>query len=659
MFIKTLRLYNFRQYFEKQEIHFSTNPKKNITVIHGENGAGKTALLNAFNWVLYGVTDLPNPNQLVSGSAIHSAEEGQRVEMFVELEFESRGVEYILKRSLVGTKNDKEIKNILEDQELKYYQNNNWKRMASPTLEINRILPENLRSYFFFDGERIDNLSKHEDNDEIKETVKNVMDLEVIDRSIKHTEDAMKEFKKEWADFADEETKQLLVEKDKLEEKKKELVEEQRQYQRNSKSREEQIRDIDEKLINVKSIREIQDHRNYLESTRKKQTGNLETVQTRLQNSVSKLAYLAPINILADKLKKRLTNNGITEEEAFPDLSVKLLNVILEQEQCICGEQIDEGKKKKIEELLKKESLFNKQSSKVNLRSDLRLAENVRINFLKELKLLEKEEYEIKEDLYDIENKLEEISGNLSKREFEDVAALESNRRLFKEDITEYTKKLGVVENELANIDQEISKVQNKIEMQQQIEDKAKLAKRRLETCEKIIRTMNQIYQLKETEVKSDLQNKIQEVYGHFLRKGFKVYLTDDFKLIVKNYYDEKVPLSQGERQITSLSFIGAIVDIARKHYNNKKEGVVNEGGIYPLVMDSPFGALDSDHRTRVARGIHKLSNQIIIIVSTSQWEGEVEREMRNFVGCEYNLNYSDPRDNKEKSFEYTEIQGW
>ena len=38
-------LQNFRQYFGQQKLIFSQDPKKNVTVIHGVNGAGGRAAL--------------------------------------------------------------------------------------------------------------------------------------------------------------------------------------------------------------------------------------------------------------------------------------------------------------------------------------------------------------------------------------------------------------------------------------------------------------------------------------------------------------------------------------------------------------------------------------------------------------------------------------
>lgn len=53
MKLTKLRLHNFRQFYgTTPPIVFSTDPGR-VTVIHGANGAGKTALLNALTWVLY------------------------------------------------------------------------------------------------------------------------------------------------------------------------------------------------------------------------------------------------------------------------------------------------------------------------------------------------------------------------------------------------------------------------------------------------------------------------------------------------------------------------------------------------------------------------------------------------------------------------------
>ena len=56
MILERIVLENFRQFKGRQEIVFSDLRERNVTVVHAENGFGKTTLLNAILWALYGQT---------------------------------------------------------------------------------------------------------------------------------------------------------------------------------------------------------------------------------------------------------------------------------------------------------------------------------------------------------------------------------------------------------------------------------------------------------------------------------------------------------------------------------------------------------------------------------------------------------------------------
>ena len=53
MLLKKIKLNNFRQFYDVACLNFNISNEKNITVIHAENGVGKTALLNAVNWAFF------------------------------------------------------------------------------------------------------------------------------------------------------------------------------------------------------------------------------------------------------------------------------------------------------------------------------------------------------------------------------------------------------------------------------------------------------------------------------------------------------------------------------------------------------------------------------------------------------------------------------
>lgn len=58
MILQKLEMNNFRQYIGEQTVEFSTDPEKNVTVLIGVNTSGKTTIVRAFEWCLYGKMDL-------------------------------------------------------------------------------------------------------------------------------------------------------------------------------------------------------------------------------------------------------------------------------------------------------------------------------------------------------------------------------------------------------------------------------------------------------------------------------------------------------------------------------------------------------------------------------------------------------------------------
>jgi DNA sulfur modification protein DndD len=99
------------------------------------------------------------------------------------------------------------------------------------------------------------------------------------------------------------------------------------------------------------------------------------------------------------------------------------------------------------------------------------------------------------------------------------------------------------------------------------------------------------------------------------------------------------VAASTGENQILSLSFIGGIIDRVRE-WSEQKLLAVPESNTFPIVMDSPFGSLDRISRQQIAQILPQLANQLIVLVTKTQWRDEVETEMQPKIGKQYLLTY-------------------
>lgn len=85
MRLLSLVITDFRGFYGVQQVDFASDDVKRVTVLHGENGAGKTNFLNAIHWCITGkfTPRFQDQKLLVNKEA---AKEGQR-ECSVEILF--------------------------------------------------------------------------------------------------------------------------------------------------------------------------------------------------------------------------------------------------------------------------------------------------------------------------------------------------------------------------------------------------------------------------------------------------------------------------------------------------------------------------------------------------------------------------------------------
>lgn len=64
MLLKSIKLTNFRQFIDEQITFADGSDGKNVTIILGENGTGKTTFAQAFFWCMYGETEFSDKMML-------------------------------------------------------------------------------------------------------------------------------------------------------------------------------------------------------------------------------------------------------------------------------------------------------------------------------------------------------------------------------------------------------------------------------------------------------------------------------------------------------------------------------------------------------------------------------------------------------------------
>ena len=94
-----MTLQNFRQFKQKTTVMFSDDVNKNVTIIMGDNGTGKTSFAQAVTWCLYGRTDFKDQD-IFSKAKKAEMTPGDSADTFVELVFTHGDLEYTLKRKV-------------------------------------------------------------------------------------------------------------------------------------------------------------------------------------------------------------------------------------------------------------------------------------------------------------------------------------------------------------------------------------------------------------------------------------------------------------------------------------------------------------------------------------------------------------------------------
>ena len=205
MLIKKLELKNFRQYIGKQTIEFSTDREKNVTVLIGVNTSGKTTLVRAFEWVLYGTNEFDDKNLLNKNIAENmQVGETKAVKGSLTIEHENESGEtitYVIERKQIYTCTGTSVRANVSEAKISYLQPDGQTKTKLETdfyTNVERILPRRLANYFFFGGERVGNIASKSD---IEESVQGLMGLDVLKNAMSHLRTVINKLKK-FLDFS-------------------------------------------------------------------------------------------------------------------------------------------------------------------------------------------------------------------------------------------------------------------------------------------------------------------------------------------------------------------------------------------------------------------------------------------------------------------------
>ena len=661
MRLTSIKLCNFRSFYGKTpEIILANGDIRNTTMIYGSNGAGKTSILNGFTWVLYEKFSaaFASTEQLVNKRAIAESQPGQPVECSVEIGWEHENMRYRAKRGCRVYKNQSDLIETGKTQLTMWLggDDGQWKIPNQlPEEIITQILPLSLHQYFFFDGERIEEIVRSHNKAEIAEAIRIFLGVEVIELSIKHLKEAKKSLETELKNIGDSETKQLLTKQQKQEleietiNKRQTEINQELEYQQVFK------KEVSNKLRELSAVKELQEKRQNLESQRDSLRAELKKTRENLKKVISARGYTVLLTETTAKFREifiDLKKRG----ELTAGISREFVNDLLNTGRCICGADLREGTHTHfhVKNLMRKAGSSTVEETAIRMSAQVDEIDKQAVAFWEEADREQLRIQQLRENLNQVELELTTIEEQLRKDPNEEISNLQKRLDEIESKIDELNREQGANHQELSHLKISMDTLIKQISKQKQNEEKQSLAQRRINATQDAIERLSEVKNRQENQFRLQLEQRVQEIFSEISFTPYIPKISENYELsLVENTTGIEAPVaaSTGENQILSLSFIASIIDKVRDWSEKKKMMMVPDSSTFPIVMDSPFGSLDANSRRHIARTIPKLANQLVVLVTKTQWRIEVEEEIIDKIGKEYVLVYYSSKPNCEQDF--------
>ena len=352
MILESMTLENFRVFQGKQKIVFAKDDNRNVTIVHAENGFGKTTLLKALLWGFYGHDGLEGddvfskPEELIHEGETIKGIDPEKVYTSVKIIFTQDNKRYSLTRTLTLAQQNIDSKRTL--LVLNVEERGQTFNKHNPEITVQNLLVKGISRYVFFNGEHINYLAEEQNADQVKDAIHQMLGLKLLETTIKDLEhqNVLGKFKKNWSANTSEEKKEfvdkLLEMEDELEKEKTGMLE----IDNNINFIEKNIRIIQIKLEKNRAASELQQERNEIEKKLRELEENLKGNQTELRNHIAENGYVLLTKNLINKGREIIS--GLRSQNKIPArVQNDFLSELLEDNNCICGRDLSKGTKER------------------------------------------------------------------------------------------------------------------------------------------------------------------------------------------------------------------------------------------------------------------------------------------------------------------------
>lgn len=648
MLIKKLELENFRQYIGSQTIEFSTDREKNVTVLIGVNTSGKTTLVRAFEWVLYGTNEFDDKNLLNKNVAENmQVGETKAVKGALTIEHDSgtgEPITYVIERKQIYTCTGTSVRANVSEAKISYFQPDGQTKTILNTdfnTNIERILPRRLANYFFFGGERVGNIATKSD---IEESVQGLMGLDVLKNAMSHLRTVINKLKKS-LDFSGD--SRAIETQNKLngalareQECKNELntVTEQLEYYQTEKEKYAALLRANEETAAAQKRRE------QLDTIIKSLEDRIARDKKDLVSAFSRNSF-AFFSLPILKKTVEMLNNSEDETESVPEMTAASIDYILKRGVCICGTCISEGSAAEKHLLCEKA----KQPPE-SIGSLVRRYREQAMDYISSsdnyYEAIESRIATLRADQRELGLRIDErASLDESLKGAKDVSTLEQQYQTAERRVKEFDKRKAALLETIGSCKRDISNYEKALETLTKANQKNARISLNIDYAQAVFDWVSEAYYSRESIVRGRLEEKVNANFGMMYHGSRTVTIDDKYRV---KYIDVTTEESDGLKAVKSFAFVSGLVDLAKEALNSDTSKEANTTPqYYPLVMDAPFSNVDEIHIKNISAILSRSAEQVIIAVMQKDWEPAAEI-MAPLVGRSYRIEKDHDADGKE-----------
>ena len=651
MILNKVLIRNYRQY-RNVDIDFARGDGKNFTIIKGNNGTGKTTLLNALSWCLYG-TEIHDYGDHAAMSICNNKTSnlaliGDNIEVRVELEFIDDGELLAFNRVSGFTKTRDGLRRqpSLDKFELKTQNGNDIEISRGVYYTIERKIPQQIEDYFFFDGARLSEYFQSNKTKQIQKAVFSLSQINLLENTARNLQNVKNTFINKQKKIAPK-LGDVNEEINKLEINIKESTEKLDKSKKDIEEVNEEIKEIYNILIdrNSSDIQKTAVRNKQLDSDIKSINKEISDLDKSVNNHVlSKYPYVLTYESFINFLEL----GEESREKGFipPKFKKSFIQDLLDSGKCICGTDLTEDveHRKALERLLEETNPLTDNAEEIT----------VALNYVKEVIIKDIEKFKstslrLHKKLRDLEIRKEklitekrEVESLLQANPIDEINKL-SNR---KKDLEIIKEKL---EHKIPNLESIIERDKRRLSDQRRLlSQEQKLAKefeeyqKKIEFLNKVIDASSNTYYI----LKEDMRKKIQDLTKEkFIKISWKdeefidILIDENYEVFIKNRLGELErpgDLSDGEKLCLGLCFMSALHNIS--------------GFDLPIIMDTPLGNLDVDMRHNIAEFLPKFvgDKQTVLLVTGTEYTDDFRDTLYRAVGKEYEISWNNSDEGKE-----------